>query len=104
MSIEIIMMIAFILACVLMMWKLYSFMPTKPLEDDDQNEKSIEQLELLMLKAIKSGIKEKKDIFNFIISDKNFDKKHFWRFNENRLNQLLNTYMLKNKISKIEDI
>lgn len=98
------MMIAFILAAILMMWKLYSFMPNKPLEDDDQNENSVKELEDLMLKAIKSGLKDKKEIFNFIIKDEKFDKKHFWRFNENRLNQLLNTYMIKNKISKIEEI
>lgn len=104
--IEIIMMIAFILALLLSFWKLYMFMPNKVLDDDDQNEASVQELQEIMHKHILSIEEEQlneKSLYSAIISDEHFDQKHFWRFNENRLRQLLVLDYLKYQITDTSD-
>lgn len=101
MSIESIMMIAFIAGLGLALWKLYAFMPTKPLPDDDSDEASKEELTHLMLQVIEKEHCEEaplneKALFEYIVAHEMFDKTHFWRFNQNKLNQLLRRYYLKN--------
>jgi hypothetical protein len=37
--------------------------------------------------------------------DESFDSEHFWRFNQNKLKQILNRYYLENKdVSSLEDL
>jgi len=98
-SIETLMMIFFVLALVFSSWKFYAFMPTKKLEDDDTDTRSKLELEHLMLAAIIKAYDadEKKmlhKLFEAIQADTNFDKEHYWRFNTNRLNQLIQAYLL----------
>ncbi len=110
MSIETIMMIAFIAGLGLALWKLYAFMPTKPLPDDDSDEASKEELTHLMLQVIENEHREQtpldeKALFEYIVSHEMFDKTHFWRFNQNKLNQLLQRYYLRNpETGSIPDI
>ena len=105
MQIETIMMILFIIALIISVWKLYVFLPNKVLADDDTNEKSVKELEELMLTCIDTPDMTKEELFTAITSHKDFDSKHYWRFNQNRLNHLLNTYFVKNgDISSIKDI
>ena len=101
MSIETMMMIAFLTAVALSVWKLYKFLPTKPLPDDDSDEASKEELTHLMLQVIDEKHThehplDEKTLFEYIVSHELFDKTHFWRFNPNKLNQLLRRYYLKN--------
>ncbi|WP_321778943.1 hypothetical protein [Sulfurimonas sp.] len=101
------MMIFFIISLVASMWKIYAFLPNKELADDDTTEASQEELKILMLKVIKSSDANLKanDLYKKMRSDKDFDEKHFWRFNQNRLNQLLNQHYLENPdVFSIEDI
>ncbi len=85
------MMIFFIIFLILSIWKIYDFLPNKELADDDRTEASEEEL----LKIIKDVMAKNeknissKDLFEKILNDKSFDKEHYWRFNQNRLNQLL---------------
>ncbi len=100
------MMLAFILALGLSFWKLYMFMPNKPLADDDTTKESIEELTHLLYKnmsVIEVPLLDNKSLYESIISDNNFDKKHFWRFNENRLHQLLEQQYLKYNITDTSD-
>ena len=88
------MMTAFVLALGFSLWKLYIFMPNKPLEDDDMNTISTEQLTMLMLKVIKDGAQDEETILQMMQDDASFDHKHFWRFNQNRLRHLLQEYYI----------
>ena len=101
------MMIFFILLLVMSIWKVYMFIPTKKLVDDDTTEASREELTALILSVIKKsdGKLTSQGLFELVHNDEKFDKKHFWRFNQNRLNQLLTHYYLEHKnIKTIEDI
>ena len=82
-------------------------MPNKKLEDDDTTKASQEELTALILSVIKKsdGKLTSQELFNLVHNDETFDKKHFWRFNQNRLNQLLTHYYLEHEdIKTIEDI
>ncbi|MGE4420389.1 MAG: hypothetical protein AB7D38_11250 [Sulfurimonas sp.] len=101
------MMIFFILLFAVSFWKIYAFLPNKQLEDDDTTKEAQEELQHLMLKVIKKngGNLESKKLFDLMITDEEFDKKKFWRFNENRLNRVLFSYFLQNPhLKNIEDI
>jgi len=99
MSVETIMIMAFIAAFSLSMWKLYAFLSSKPLPDDDSDEASKEELTALMLDVIAKEHRHdaplsEQELFASIVRHEAFDKAHFWRFNQNKLNQLLRRYYL----------
>ncbi|MEA2099482.1 MAG: hypothetical protein U9P72_05055 [Campylobacterota bacterium] len=92
------MMIFFIILLVVSIWKIYAFLPNKALADDDTTKESQEELLKVILKVIKEsdGDLDINQLFERIKKDSAFDEKKFWRFNQNRLNQLLNYYYLEN--------
>jgi len=92
-----IMMIFFITALIIGVWKIYAFLPSRRLKDDDTTKESQAELISIMLRIIKSSDKElsPQELFKRVCDDKDFDKQHYWIFNQNRLNQLLNSYYLK---------
>ncbi len=81
------MMIFFLLSFSISMWKVYAFLPNKALADDDTTKESQEELIAIVKKHIKKDI-HSKELLALVKNDEDFDKKHFWRFNENKLNQL----------------
>lgn len=85
------MMIAFVILLSVTMYKVYAFLPNKALEDDDTTKESQEELEAIILKIIKNKGDDltNNELFELVKNDVDFDKEHFWRFNQNRLNQLL---------------
>ena len=95
-TIETVMMAAFILALVFSGWKLYAFMPNKPLKDDDTTAVSIEELKTIMYDAIYAGEFDEENILTRMKEHPKFDHDHFWRFNHNRLKQLLNSHFIEN--------
>ena len=106
-EISTIMMILFIILLVASIWKIYAFLPNKALVDDDTTKASQEELLALVLRVIKTSQNNisPKDLCEKIQCDDDFDKKHFWRFNLNKLNQLLSHYYAQNpNIKSIEDI
>ena len=101
------MMILFIILLVASIWKIYAFLPNKALEDDDTTEASQEELLSLVLSVIKKseGDITPVQLCQRVQDDAAFDKKHFWRFNLNKLNQLLlHYYAQHSQIQSIEDI
>ena len=94
-NIEIGMMVAFVSALGLSGWKLYAFMPNKPLKDDDTNAESTQTLKEIMYEVIAKGVTEEEDIVEKMREHSRFDDKHFWRFNLNRLRQLLNSHYIE---------
>jgi hypothetical protein len=101
------MVLFFVLSLAVSIWKIYAFLPNKQLEDDDTTKESQEILKNLMIKVIvkNNGDLDNKKLFELIKNDEEFDNKRFWRFNENRLNQLLLNYFLQNpSIKNIKDI
>ena len=101
------MMFAFIIFMVLGIWKIWAFLPTKQLEDDDKTEESEHELHRLMLTVISQneGKCTHQELFLAIQEHKEFDSKLFWRFNHNRLNQLLQKHYIRNpNTSSIEEI
>jgi hypothetical protein len=110
MDIETIMIIAFAVALIISIWKIYVFLPKKQLEDDDTTKEATEKLTDITIRSIiegheKNGSMTHKELFEHISSHKDFDKEHFWRFNQNRLNQLLRSYHLRHPhTSSLKDI
>ncbi|MFK5938401.1 MAG: hypothetical protein QM497_08395 [Sulfurimonas sp.] len=101
------MMVAFVAFMIAGIWKIYAFLPTKVLADDDRKEEAEHELLALMLHVIKmnEGNLTPKELFFAIQEDEGFNSKLFWRFNHNRLNQLLQMYYIKNpNTNSIESI
>ena len=101
------MMIFFIIFLVVSIWKIYAFLPNKELADDDTTEESKKDLTDIMLKAIKNsdGKLSVDELLVKFEECEEFDAQRYWRFNKNRLNQLLNAYYLTHPhISNIADI
>ena len=99
-AIEWAMMAAFVAALGLSLWKLYAFLPNKPLPDDDMTEEALEKLTALMVKCLvehyESG--ERVDLhtlYKSMIRHETFDGEHFWRFNPNKLNNLIIRYFAR---------
>lgn len=86
------MMIFFILSFIISMWKIYPFLQTRTLKDDDTTPEAQEELLKIILKHLDKNLKDvnTKDLLEKIQTDEDFDKEHFWRFNENKLKQILN--------------
>ena len=104
---EQLMLIFFILFLVASIWKIWAFLPNKVLADDDTTEASQEELLHLVLSGIKRSHAKvtPSELIELIREDPSFDAKHFWRFNLNKLNQLLKHYYLQHPdTSSIEDI
>jgi len=101
------MMIFFIIFLGISIWKVYAFMPNRVLDDDDTGEESHKQLIEIMLDTIKNHdtVPNLNELHKKMSEHQSFDKKLFWRFNPNKLNQLLNSHYAKNKhLQNIEDI
>ena len=101
------MMMFFIVLLVISIWKVYAFLPTKQLADDDTTKESQDELINLVLKNIKNsnGNLSIDKLLVKIEEDEDFDNERYWRFNKNRLNQLLISYYIKNPhVNSIEDI
>ena len=97
------MLIFFIILLVVSIWKIYAFLPNKPLADDDTTKESQEDLLKIILKVIKesNGELSHSELFMKVQDDDMFNKERFWRFNQNRLNQFVKTISLKSKPYKI---
>jgi hypothetical protein len=93
-TIELIMMLAFAAALVLTLYKVYLFLPQKPLADDDTTPESVALLEKIMVESNQKGMREE-ELYEKMYTHPEFDPKHFWRFNENRLRHLIEHYRLK---------
>ena len=101
------MMIFFIIILVVSIWKIYAFLPNKELEDDDTTEESRRDLTNIMLNAIKKsdGKLSVDELLVKFEESEEFDSQRYWRFNKNRLNQLLNAYYAEYPHTQsIEDI
>jgi hypothetical protein len=101
------MMIFFIISLGASIWKIWAFLPNKALEDDDKTEEAEASLQRLMLQVIeeREGELSPQELFLAITEHKEFDSKLFWRFNHNRLNQLLSAYYQDHEdISSIKEI
>lgn len=93
-TVEWIMMGAFIGGLAISLYKVYLFLPQKPLADDDTTPASIALLEQIMVESNQEGISEER-LYELMLNHPKFDPKHFWRFNENRLRHLIEHYRIK---------
>jgi len=93
------MMIFFIISLIISIWKIYAFLPNKQLADDDTTKEAQQSIENLMSKVIdeNKGNLNEEELLNKMQNHRDFDKKIHWRFNQNKLKQLLNIYYLKHK-------
>ena len=94
------MMIFFVLLLIVSIWKIYAFLPNEQLLDDDTTKEAQDAIKALMIKVIKenSADIDSKKLFELMINDAEFDKERFWRFNQNKLNNLLSKYKQETKI------
>ena len=101
------MMFAFIIFMILGVWKIWAFLPTKRLADDDTTQASQKELLKLVLSNIRKnkGNLSEAELFQAIEKSDKFDAKHYWRFNQNKLKQLLQKYYVQHpESSSIADI
>jgi len=93
------MMIFFILFLIISIWKIYAFLPSKRLADDDTTKEAQDILRALMIKVMKENSDDidNKELFELMTNDAEFDKEKFWRFNQNKLNNLLSNYQQETK-------
>ncbi len=102
------MMIAFIVLLVISIWKIYDFLPNKQLADDDTTEGSQDELLLIILATIKKSdgtIKTNDELYMKMLTSEDFNKEKFWRFNTNKLKNILSLYYLEHpEFTCIEDI
>ena len=91
-----IMMEFFIILLVLSIWKIYAFLPNKQLEDDDSTEDAQDNINKVLLLVIieHHGKLNVDELLIKMQEHKDFDNQKHWRFNKNKLNQLLNNYYL----------
>lgn len=83
---------------IISIWKIYAFLPNKQLEDDDTTPEATKDLMHLMYSVIKENKGEltKDELFSKMQEHEEFDSQRFWRFNLNRLNQLLQKFYIEN--------
>ena len=93
-TIEIGMMVAFVLALGFSGAKLYAFMPKKPLKDDDTNPQATQELMNLMYCVIATEVTTEEALLQAMKIHPDFDTEHFWRFNHNRLKKLIEKHYL----------
>ena len=101
------MMIAFVIGMILSMWKIYPFLVNRTLEDDDTGEDSHTLLVDIMYEVLKEfkKVPTLNELHDAIKAHEKFDTKKLWRFNPNKLNQLLNRHYLENEhLNSIADI
>ena len=101
------MMIAFIVGMVLSVWKLYPFLTTKTLPDDDNTPQAKEKLLTIVIDTIarSDATITLNELYEKVREHESFDKEHFWRFNPNKLKHLLEYYYSKHpEINSIADI
>jgi hypothetical protein len=106
-SISTLMMIFFIIFMIISIWKIYAFLPNKQLEDDDTTPEATKDLMHLMFSVIKENKGEltKDELFSKMQEHEEFNSQRYWRFNLNRLNQLLQKFYIDNQdASDIYDI
>ncbi len=93
---EWIMLGSFAASLILTGWKLYAFMPMKQLPDDDTTPESVELLERIMVECNNAHEHlDEESLYQMMTEHHEFDHKHFWRFNENRLRHLIEHYRLR---------
>jgi len=101
------MMIAFVVGTGLSIWKMYPFLVNKTLEDDDTGADAHQYLVSHMHTVLKEleSIPDAKELFEKMVAHEAFDKERHWRFNLNKLHQLLNRHYAENPhLESIEDI
>jgi cytoskeletal protein RodZ len=95
-TVEWIMLISFVGALGLSVWKLYLFFPKTKLADDDTTPESVEVLERIMVETDRNHPSlDEENLFQKMTEHPSFDPDHFWRFNQNRLRQLIEHYRFK---------
>lgn len=104
-TIEIMMMVAFVLAMGLSIWKVRVFMHTQQLIDDDTTDASKETLMVILYDVIHEGVLDEETICTRMKEHELFESERFWRFNQNRLRQLLSAhYLVYPQHQSIDDI
>ncbi len=88
------MLIIFIPFFLISFWKVYAFLPNEQLPDDDNTPEAKAKLMKTVLKAVQNNPPQitLTELYEKIKMDEDFDEEHFWRFNPNKLNHLLEYY------------
>lgn len=97
-SVSTLMMIFFVILLIISVWKIYDFLPNEQLEDDDTTAEATKDLMHLMFSVIKDNKGEltKDELFSKMQEHEDFDSQRYWRFNLNRMNQLLQKCYIEN--------
>ncbi len=100
---ETIMMVSFIAATALGMYKTYVMF-------EDKNGKGIDpkmiedELITLLKKVLKGNDIDKKELFEQMQRHESFDEERYFNFNENKLNRLLDRLFSEEKVESFEEL
>jgi hypothetical protein len=95
-TIQWLMLIGFTVALGLSLWKVYLFLPSKPLPNDERDPESVQKLQQIMIECNRiDPTMDTETLFQKIVQHKDFDAKFYWRFNLNRLIHLIEDYRFK---------
>ncbi len=90
------MMVFFIFLVAISFYKIRQFLPQEQLADDDTTEQAQKKLQIIAIKVIQDNENiTEVELYEGIINHDDFDKEHFWRFNQNKSNQLLKILHIK---------
>jgi hypothetical protein len=97
-TIQWLMLIGFTVALGLSLWKVYLFLPSKPLPNDERDPQSVQKLQHIMLECNQiNPDMDEEALFQKMTEHKDFDSKYYWRFNPNRLRHLIEDYRFKDQ-------
>ncbi len=90
------MMTFFILLVAVSFYKIREFLPQEQLHDDDTTDEAQAKLEAIAIEIIQDNNDiDHVALYEAIKAHTKFDHEHFWRFNQNKSNQLLKALRIK---------
>ena len=101
---ETIMMIAFLLATALSIYKVYVIFEKQADDGIDLNTIENELIEIIKELFSSHDVQDKKHLHQLIQEHNDFDKERYRNYNENRLNQILDRLFLEHKIEGFEGL
>lgn len=102
-NLQTIMMVSFLLAAALGMYKFYVLFEKQ--DSSGVDIKTIEnELAEIVEAVLKEGEVEKSALYDAVISHERFDKERYWNFNQNRLNQVLDLLYIRYKVGEFEEL
>jgi len=102
-NLETIMMVAFLIATALSIYKVYVIFE-KQAGDGPSIQEIEKELSVIIEELISTCKDEKEQIFKKVFEHEKFDKERYKNFNQNRFNQILDGLFIKHQVQNYEEL